>query len=81
LTKAEATKVAMMAHNGYARSINPVHTMYDGDTVFCMSSGSVTAKVSAVGTLAADVVSASVIAGIKAARMLNGVPAYDDVRR
>ena len=37
LTKAEATKVAQMAHDGLARSINPVHTMGDGDVVFALA--------------------------------------------
>lgn len=39
LTKTEANKLASIAHNGLARSINPVHTDYDGDTLFCMASG------------------------------------------
>ena len=38
-TKAEATKVAQMAHDGLARSINPVHTMSDGDIVFALATG------------------------------------------
>ncbi len=37
LTKPQATKVAKMTHDGYARAINPIHTMYDGDSVFCLS--------------------------------------------
>ena len=41
LTKAEANKLASTAHNGYARSIRPVHTDYDGDTIFCMATGKV----------------------------------------
>ena len=36
LTKAEANKISEMAHNGFARSINPIHTMVDGDTIFTM---------------------------------------------
>src|SRR6185369_3848721 len=39
LTKAEANKVAQMAHDGLARSINPVHTMGDGDVVFALATG------------------------------------------
>ena len=39
LSKAEATKVARMAHDGLARSIVPVHTMRDGDTVFALATG------------------------------------------
>ena len=39
LTKAQANKVAQMAHDGLARSINPVHTMTDGDTLFALATG------------------------------------------
>jgi len=37
LDKEGANKVAQMAQNGLARAIIPAHTMYDGDTVFCLS--------------------------------------------
>lgn len=39
LTKAQAQKVAQMAQDGLARAIRPSHTMFDGDTVFCLSTG------------------------------------------
>jgi L-aminopeptidase/D-esterase-like protein len=39
LTKAQANKVAAVGHDGMARSFNPIHTMLDGDTVFCLASG------------------------------------------
>ncbi len=39
LTKAEAQKVAQMAQDGLARAIRPAHTMFDGDTIFCMATG------------------------------------------
>lgn len=39
LTKAQASKVAQVAHDGLARAITPVHSMTDGDTIFCMASG------------------------------------------
>jgi L-aminopeptidase/D-esterase-like protein len=38
LSKAEATKIAAVAHDGMARAIRPVHSMFDGDTVFCLAS-------------------------------------------
>jgi L-aminopeptidase/D-esterase-like protein len=53
LSKAQATRVAMMAHDGYARAIHPVHTSNDGDVIFCMAHGSVGAHPDLVGTLAA----------------------------
>jgi L-aminopeptidase/D-esterase-like protein len=42
LTKAQAGKVAAVAHDGMARAINPLHSMLDGDTVFCLASGRAT---------------------------------------
>lgn len=39
LTKAEAGKVAAVAHDGLARAVRPVHSMTDGDTIFCLASG------------------------------------------
>jgi L-aminopeptidase/D-esterase-like protein len=39
LTKAQCAKVAGIAHSGMARAIRPVHTMFDGDTVFCLATG------------------------------------------
>lgn len=39
LSKTEANLIASISHNGLARAIRPVHTMYDGDTMFCMASG------------------------------------------
>lgn len=43
LTKVQANKLASVAHNGLAQSVKPVHTDYDGDTLFCLSCGSVIA--------------------------------------
>ena len=53
LTKAQANKIASMAHNGYARTIRPVHTSSDGDTIFAMASQKVEAQPDVVGALAA----------------------------
>ncbi|QGF24430.1 P1 family peptidase [Raineyella fluvialis] len=41
LDKAQATKVAQVAHDGLARAVRPVHRMIDGDTIFCLASGTV----------------------------------------
>ena len=40
LAKEEAQKIAQMAHDGMARAIRPIHTLFDGDTVFCLGTGS-----------------------------------------
>lgn len=60
LSKAEANKVAQMAHNGYARSISPVHTSMDGDTLFALSYGDKKASVDAIGLAASLVVSKAI---------------------
>src|SRR3984885_7259244 len=72
-TKTQMTKIAQMAHDGYARAINPVHTMGDGDTIFSMSTGTsnVTADVSAIGAIAATVMSRAIV---RAAMMATSIP-------
>lgn len=60
LTKAQAQRVAMMAHDGLARAIRPVHTMFDGDTVFALSTGNLQADVTTIGSVAADLVARAI---------------------
>ena len=54
-SKAEMSKIASMARNGYARCINPVGTMADGDTIYAVSLGGAKADINVAGTLAAEV--------------------------
>jgi L-aminopeptidase/D-esterase-like protein len=61
LTKAQARKVAAMSHDGLARSIRPAHTMFDGDTIFALSTGEVKSDVSVVGAVAADLIARAVV--------------------
>ena len=62
LTPAEANRVAEMAHDGMARAIRPSHTMFDGDTLFTLATGTHTGgNVNTVGILAAEVVAASIV--------------------
>lgn len=60
LDKRELKKLASMTHNGYARSINPVHTMYDGDTIFSLATNKVKADINLVGSFAAQVMSRAI---------------------
>lgn len=60
LTKAQASKVAAMAHDGLARAIRPVHTMFDGDTIFALSTGKIEADVTSVGSVAADLLAQAI---------------------
>ena len=70
LTKAQAKKVAGMAHDGLARCIRPIHTTMDGDTLFCLSTEEIempAAPVDVVGILAAKATEMAVIRAVKAA--------------
>jgi L-aminopeptidase/D-esterase-like protein len=74
LTKAEANRVAFLAEDGMARAISPNHTQWDGDTIFCLATGSYTSKltsdelVTLVGTAAAVVLEEAIIRGALAAQ-------------
>lgn len=78
LSKAQANKVAQMAHDGLARSVNPVHTMGDGDTLFALATGASgrAAGVTLLGALAAEVTARAVLRAVRAATGLNqtGLP-------
>ena len=60
LTKSECRKMAAVAHDGLARAIRPVHSMFDGDTIFCLS----TARHELVATEAPGLRRANTRAGI-----------------
>ncbi len=79
LTKPQASKLASMAQNGYARTLRPAHSMLDGDTIFTMATGQVEADLTAVGLLAARVVERAVIAAIKSAKSLCGLKTFADI--
>ncbi len=81
LSKAQANKVAQTAHNGYARSINPVHTMFDGDTIFAMATGEVAADINLIGILASEVMSRAITNGVKAAQGWGNLLAWRDMGR
>ncbi len=86
LTKEGANKVAQMAHDGLARSIRPVHTMFDGDTVFALATGKRPkrgdgANPSVVGTAAADVLARAVVRAVQQAQSLGSVPAACDLSK
>lgn len=74
LTKTQAKRVAMTAHDGLARAISPVHTQWDGDTVFALSTGrsSVPMDPAVVAMLSADVLAQAVVNAIRRATRVSG---------
>jgi L-aminopeptidase/D-esterase-like protein len=80
LTKAQATKVAQMAQDGLAQTIRPAHTMFDGDTIFALSTGNVKADVSTVGAFAAEVMAEAIVRGVKMAASAGGLVGLSKVK-
>lgn len=78
-SKAQLCKLAGMAHDGYARSIRPVHTSADGDTIYAVSVGDVSADQDLVGALAAEAVSEAILCAVRAAEGAYGFPAASDL--
>jgi D-aminopeptidase len=86
LTKAQAKQVAVMAQDGLARAIYPVHTTLDGDTVFAAATGrrplaNPVAEVSEIGAIAANVLARAVARGVYEAKALpfaDALPSWRD---
>lgn len=70
ITKAQASRLATMAHDGLARSINPVHTMSDGDTLFALGTGRAGRSLGmmVLGTMAAEATAMAVLRAVRAAQ-------------
>ncbi len=81
LGKADAQRMAIMAHDGYARAISPVHTPSDGDTIFALATGAHTgeANVGLIGALAAEVMADAIVRAAREATGVPGVPALRDL--
>ena len=79
LSKAENKKIASMAHNAFARTIYPAHTMFDGDTIFSLSSGKKEYDVSLIGSLATHVMQEAVLNAIKNAKSIYNFKSYTDL--
>ena len=84
LTRAEAQRVAIMAQDGFARAIRPVHTPFDGDTIFVLATerwelpAPRAETVLRIGAIAADCVARAVMRGIYSAKKLGEKLAYHD---
>ncbi len=78
-SKAALCKIAGMAHDGYARSIRPVHTTVDGDSIYALSVGELSADQDLVGTLAAEVMSEAILRAVKSAESAYGYPSATEL--
>ncbi|MFR1832938.1 MAG: P1 family peptidase [Lachnospiraceae bacterium] len=78
-TKAQVNKLASMAQNGLARTIRPVHTTADGDSVYAVSVGDVPSDINVAGTLASYVAGMAINRAVKAARSSHGFLSASDL--
>jgi L-aminopeptidase/D-esterase-like protein len=79
LNKEQVNKLAQMAQDGLARTINPSHTMHDGDTIFALSLGDKISDITILGSVTAEVVSNAIIRAVQQAETLAGTPAIKDM--
>jgi L-aminopeptidase/D-esterase-like protein len=81
LTKVQATKMAQMAADGYARAISPAHTPGDGDTVFSVATGTWSGEVNygQVGALAAEAMADAIVRAATQATSSQGVPSASEL--
>jgi len=92
LSKVHTLKIAQMAHDGMARAIRPAHTMFDGDSIFCLSTGEKklpdasgsymdpqALHLSELGQAAADCLARAIIRGVLSARSMSGIAAHCDL--
>ena len=80
LTKAQATKIASMTHNGYARAISPVHTSLDGDTIFTLGTGEVEVNIDTLGTLSAYVMEKAIHRAVTQTQSAYGLKSCQDLK-
>jgi L-aminopeptidase/D-esterase-like protein len=78
-SKTELTKIAGLAHNGFARTIRPVHTMFDGDSIYAMSTGRRKADINEIGIMASLVMSRAIVSGVRHAVSAFGLRGYDSL--
>jgi L-aminopeptidase/D-esterase-like protein len=79
ITKAQATHIADMAHDGYARAIEPVHTGADGDAIFVLSTATVPTAPDLIGALGALVMEAAIHDAALSAHGAYGLPSARDL--
>jgi L-aminopeptidase/D-esterase-like protein len=81
LSKAQATKVAQMAHDGLARAIHPAHTPADGDTIFALATGvwDQDPDLTTIGELAAQATAEAIVRAARMAEAVAGYPAARDL--
>ncbi len=79
LDKTQLTKVAGMTHNGYARAIRPVHTTFDGDSIYALSTGSLPGDVNVIGAMAAYAMERAIVRAVRLSPSAYGIKGIDSL--
>ena len=78
LTKPQVEKLATLAQHGLVKALSPAHTLFDGDTVFAVSTGAATGDLTRLGIVAAELLAVSLARAVTLAGSLAGVPGRGD---
>lgn len=81
LSKPQVQKLAQLAHHGLVKTLSPAHTLFDGDTVFAVSTGTATGDLTRLGIVAAELMATSLVRAVRQAGTQAGVPGLADVAR
>lgn len=73
ITKPQANKLASITHNGLDRAIRPVHTNFDGDGIFVLSTNEIECNLTALGVLASEVISRAIFNSVLSAKSSYGL--------
>jgi len=79
LTREQAQKIAQMAQNALVRCICPVHTMFDGDTLFVLAKPEVEADLHILGLLAEEALIQAILSAVTSAHGLGVLPSCQDL--
>jgi L-aminopeptidase/D-esterase-like protein len=75
LNKVQANKLAEFSSLGVARTVYPVNTMSDGDTMFALACGELVADINTLGVAAAEATAQAILRAVKLAKTMGGIPA------
>lgn len=81
LTREQAQKIAQMGQNALARTIRPVHTLFDGDAVFVLAHPEVAADLHIIGALAQAALETAILTAVRQAHGLGVLPSYEDLQQ
>ncbi|MCF8001607.1 MAG: P1 family peptidase [Halanaerobiales bacterium] len=81
LDKSEANKIASIAHDGYAKTMIPSHSLVDGDTIFTLTNNKFNVNLNTIGVLSVKVMSEAIINAVKYSKGKYGLKSFSDLEK